>query len=66
MLEHDQDHAGGFVLISVSNLLITEMELRSIDISEVPAALRDPAKITKDMIRVDLMTPEEQQKLRDE
>lgn len=42
------------------------MELRSINISEVPAALRDSEKITKDMLRVDLMSDKEKIKLNHE
>jgi RNA polymerase sigma-70 factor (ECF subfamily) len=66
VLEHDRSHANGYLVMLVSHLMISEMEIKPIDSSELPAELRDPSKLTHDMVRVDLLSKEELAKLENE
>ena len=66
ILEHDRDHSGGYLVMTLTNLLVSEIEIHRADLSEIPAALRDPSKLTGNMMRVDNLTPEEALKIDNE
>lgn len=66
MIEFEESHGDAEIILSASNLIITSIDLDAKFPTQVPIELYNPEQLGKNLVRYDLLSPDEQKKLEDD